>query len=831
MRTYDKPVPKFRFMKKMLTCLACAIALTFNARAQNNAADNLDGQASRLKSFFDRQLTEKAYLHFDKPYYAAGDTIYFKAYVIAGQKGSLSTLSGVLYTDLISPKNKILKSLKLQIINGLTWGDIALPDSLPEGNYRVRAYTKLMRSYGEDLFFDKLIPIGAIMNASAASVKAVAKKIENTSPPDLQFFPEGGELVTAVSSKVAFKAIMPNGLGINLSGGIFNDSHQRVAQIKSTHLGMGAFFLKPVAGQTYHAEVTFESGQKGSFNLPVPNPNGVALNVNNTNQKLLVGIKPGAEFYRQNKNKPLGLLVYSGGYLTTISGLKDWENGQLTIQRSILRSGVTQITLVAANGDPLCERLVFIDKDDKLNIQLLTDKTEYGPREQVKVSLHLENSNSDAPQAHFSIAVIDKSKVPLDKDKIENIYTYLLLTSNLKGYIEKPGYYFNAIDEKKRADLDLVMLTHGYRTFIWKDVLANNLPPQKPEPENALKISGVAKTMGGKPIKGGLVTLIPVKGGGMLTENTNDNGEFNFSNLGFVDSTQFILNAVNAKGGNYTTLIYKPDAPAPVTPALYVSNDTTNTEMIASYLDNSKRQHLENLKYNGPGIQLKEVKIKGVRKATYRTQSLAGAGHADQVIKGEELQGSGTLASMLTGRIGGVYFDAADDSNGGVPKMQIGGGSAMTVIIDGIQLSGPPGMKLGINGISPVDVETVEVLKYASTAIYGMSGGNGVIIITTKQGNGVDGKDVVSRGVLPLTVEGFYKARQFYAPRYDKINNLTRPDLRSTIYWLPEISPDKNGNASFDFYNADGTGQYQVIVEGINNNGVIGQAKLSYQVK
>ncbi|WP_166727798.1 TonB-dependent receptor plug domain-containing protein [Mucilaginibacter gilvus] len=818
-------------MKKVIACIACVLLPACYALAQTAKPASLKEQAVRLKTFFDQHEIEKAYLHFDKPYYAAGDTIYFKAYVVAGEKNALSPLSGVLYADLVTPKGKIASSIKLPIGDGLAWGDFALPDSLPAGTYRVRAYTKLMQNYGSELFFDREIPIAAIISAPITkAVKPFSKIKPVVSTPDIGFFPEGGELVTGVSSKVAFKALIPGGTGTNASGTILNNNNKAVAKFASAHLGMGVFDLIPVDGETYHAEVVYANGHKATIALPVANASGVAMAVYDSTSKISVHINPSKAFYEQLKGQPLGIFIYSGGRLTTVSDVLDGTDMRFDIQKTGLRSGITQITLLSAKGEPLCERLIFINKDDKLDLSISTNKKEYKQREKVGVDFHAEGLDFDAAPAHFSVAVIDKGKVQTDGDKEENILTYLLLTSCLKGNIEDPGYYFNNTDNKKRAELDLVMLTHGYRRFTWKALINNEVPFATIKPERSLSIAGTAKSFGGKPVDNGLVTLIPVKGGGVLSEKTNKAGAFNFGGLTFYDSTRFVLNAVNAKGKNSTQLTYLPELPAPIDNKFYASTDTSSSAIIQAYLQNSKNRHDQFLKYYGSGIQLKEVKVKAVKQANYRTQSLAGAGNADVLIKGSDLPRSGMLATLLSGRIGGVYFAGIDNPDGGVPKMQIGNGSAMLVVVDGVQRTAEPGKPVGINDIWPGDIETIEVLKYGSATVYGMGGGNGVMVITTKQGAGTAAKDIISRGVLPLTVTGFYKAREFYAPRYDYIDNRTRPDLRSTIFWLPEITTDKNGNASFDFYNADGAGQYQIIIEGINNNGTAGAAKFSYKV-
>ena len=808
-------------MKTFIFCALCVICSASSSFAQVNNPSSLKAQATRLKSYFDQHEIEKVYLHFDKPYYAAGDTIYFKAYVMAGEKNLLSTLSGVLYTDLIDPAGKVASSIKLQINNGLAWGDFALRDSLPSGNYRVRAYTRLMQNYGSESFFNRRIPIAAIINKPLPAFKSKSSSASQTiAAPDVQFFPEGGDLVTGVASKVAFKAVMPGGNGTDVTGNILNDKNQVVTTFTSAHLGMGVFTITPLAGESYHAEVVYSNGIKASIPLPAVNAEGVAIAVTDSGSKISVHVNPGKLFYQQNKDGALGLFIYSAGRLTTVSDVMDGPDMRFDIQKGRLHSGITQVTLLSAKGEPLCERLVYINKNDQLPVDVFSAKTTYQAREKVTVKIHVYETSFEPTPAHFSVSVIDKSKVTGDENKEENILTYTLLTSCLKGYVEDPGYYFVNPDNKKRSELDLVMLTHGYRRFTWAKLAADDGKPPMITAEKGLSISGQAKTFWGKPVNPGEVTLIPAAGGHLLSEATDKTGSFKFDNLVFYDTTRFVLNAVTGKGSNNTQLTYHPAAPVPVlnTP-FYTSTDTSAAAIISAYLQNSQNRHTEFMKYYGKGIQLKEVRVQAIKKATYRTLSLAGAGNADQVIFMKDVKEGGKLSDILNSRLRrGVRF-----LKGGNPASVEHSG--LLIVVDGNERPGS-----GIDDIPPSDVETVEVLTSGQAAIYGMAGGHGVIVITTKQGAGLQPEDIESRGVLPLKITGYYKAREFYAPRYDHINDHTRPDLRSTIYWLPEIMTDKNGNASFDFYNADGNGQYEIIVEGINSDGIAGAAKYSYEV-
>jgi hypothetical protein len=786
----------------------------------------------KLKKHLSEHITEKVYLHFDKPYYAAGDTIYFKAYVTAGEKHQLSNLSGVLHVDLINGINKIDQSIKLQLINGVAWGDFALPDSLPNGDYRVRAYTRWMLNEGDEGFFDQTIPIGSARSKIKESGELAAAMTKGKA--DLQFFPEGGSLVTGVTSKVAFKAISANGMGVDVKGELLDNANKVVETFSSVHLGMGYFYITPAEGQNYKAKISYPDGSKDVIDLPKAQPAGIVLSVNNDSlPKASVKIEASKTWYLSNKNKIYTLLIYSGGITTSVPCTLDSSVIMLDVLKRRLQTGVANVTLFSPEAEPLCERLFFAENYDQLNMNLSSDKPVYAKREKAKIKLNVKNRADSASIGHFSVSVTDESKVSVDKNDEQTILTDLLLTSDLKGYVEQPNYYFrNITDKKASSDLDLVMLTHGFRRFEWKRLLNDGYPAVTNQPEKGIEIAGIARNAFGKPLVNGTVTLIPANGGPLLMQQTDDKGNFNFSNLAFTDSAKFVLQAANAKGKNSTTIVYnKEKSGSAIIPVRALQSDTLNRPK-AVYLENSLKQHDKAVQDGRvSGLMLKEVKVRQSKKhiidTNYRSSSLLGPGHADQVMHRKEImQVGGTLATSLNGRLHNIKFSNPQAGDGGQPALT--GMGPMLVVIDGVQM----GNKYPINHLNPTDIEAIEVYEFGNASIFGIGAGNGVLVITTRQGGDEDPKDIQSEGILPITVNGFYKAREFYSPKYDHPNDsLKRADLRSTIYWKPEIVTDKDGNASFEYYNADGTGTYRVVVEGIDNSGNLGRQVYRYKVE
>ena len=791
------------------------------ARGQGNgAAKKITDQLSRFEANYP---AEKAYLQFDKPYYAAGDTIYFKAYVTLGEQHELSSLSGVLHVDLINAKNRIDQSIKLKLDSGLAWGDFALPDSLPAGNYRVRAYTQWMRNFGETGFFDKLIPIGSIKAEKIP--ESLVKQPAADSKPDVQFFPEGGSLIAGIRSKVAFKAIGANGAGISITGTVIDNDNHEVARFESAHLGMGSFYFTPDAGKSYKAKIVYPHGKEDAADLPQALNAGITLTVNNDSiPAAAVRIEASAGYYAQNHGRIFTLVIYSPGSAATVSCKLDSTVITLQVLKRKLHTGVATITLFSPDNEPLCERLLFIQNYDQLSLALNTGKMTYAKREKVNIRVNALNRKGEPATGHFSVSVIDESKVQeADQNDTGNILTGLLLTSDLKGYVEQPAYYFSDTSMAARKNLDILMLTQGYRRFEWKRALDSSVKKLAYHPEKGLSVEGYVKNVFNKTVASGTVNLWQPIGGLLLSTKTDDKGKFSFPGLVFSDTAHMVLSAIKANGKNSTQITWLKDAAdsPPIFPITESTQEISSTALV-NYAVNAKAQHTEVTNFL-KGKVLKEVNIKArKRDDQYHTFSLAGAGNADQVIHPKDVLYGGPLSVRLSGLITGVHFLTRSGTPYMVPFLN-GSRIPMSVIVDGV-----PG---SLDEVSTDGFETVEILKPPTSYVYGSGGLDGVIIVTTKP-RGSDPEGVAAIGVLPIAPLGFYKAREFYSPKYENPPAaVTQPDLRSTIYWNPEIKTDKDGNAAFEFYNADGAGNYKVTIEGIDKDGSLGRQVYRFTVE
>ena len=880
--------------------------------------DPISKIAAQLEKWFTDHPQEKVYLQLDKPYYAIGDDIWFKAYITSGPNHELSGISGVLNVELIDDKDSVKQSIKLPVVSGLTWGDFMLVDSLKEGNYRLRAYTNWMRNAGDEYFFDKTISIvnsiknnvftkadyayssqngqqkvssvinyvdlngvpyvntqvsyevqlnsktisrgkgqtddkgnlnvsftntdpsllksGRIITNLKLSDKTTVTKsvlIKATSDKvDMQFFPEGGNLVMGNYSKIAFKAVAADGLGTSVKGVVTDDQNNEVANLSSRHLGMGAFYFKPESGKIYKAKLTYADGSENTIPMPNAINTGYSLSVSNSDaDNIRIRIIPGpAVTLATGETQVISLIAQEGGVIYYAGKSKPGTNFfSAIIPKNKFPSGIVQFTLFSPTGEPLNDRLVFIENHDQLKLNVTSEKQSYAPRQKVKIDLNASNENGKAMLGSFSVAVTDETKVPVDESSENTIISNLLLTSDLKGYIEKPNYYFSAPNEKTEADLDLLMLTQGYHRFEWKQIENNAYPAATFKAEKTLEVSGHIKTQSGKPIPNGKVTLFTNMGGAFLLDTVSDNeGHFSFKNLIFKDSIRFMLQGRTAKDRKYLQI----DVDNTGSPKVARNKNAPDMQVnisnaLSPFLKNSKQMYTEQLRFgiNNSAIQLREVVITDKKQLVLKdSQNLNGAGNADQVIGSAEFEkiACPVITDCLQGRLTGVVF------KNGIPYSTRSLNRAMEIVIDGIPVDAD-----FLSSLVASEIESVEVLRSIGyTSIYGGRGGGGVLVITTRRGGPDNNIQRYAPGVITYSPKGFHKIREFYAPQYDNPKtNPQVPDLRSTVFWKPNLATGKDGKTSFEFFNTDTKGTYRVVVEGIDEDGNIGRKVYHYKVE
>lgn len=792
----------------------------------------IDDPATRFVNQLNQYLTafpqEKAYLHLDKPYYTAGETLWFKAYLVDGVSHESAALSRVLYVDLADAgTGKVLATRTFRLDGGHAPGTWPLADTLAAGRYQLRAYTNWMRNQPEFIFQREF-------NLFAAGQPA-PEPVRQTDRLTLDLFPEGGHLVAGLESWVGFKATNALGLGTDVAGVVLNQRGDTVTRFESEHLGLGRFRLRPRPGETYTARAwSTGGGTRQEVRLPAAQPTGLGLSVDNLASRDVVRVYVSTAQPQPAHPRPLVLLAHLRGQVAFVAKANTAKRTfVVNVPRRLFPDGgVAQFTLFDADGVPLAERVAFMHPRDRLRVSITPDKPSYKPREAVTLTATVTDTAGRAvPDVHVSLAVTDARQV-VAAPGAESLVSYLLLSSDLRGTIEQPGYYLDPANPQAAAHLDLLMMTQGWRRFTWRQVFE---PSQHPKPrylfEQGLSLRGTVRRPNGQvPEKETRLTLFLTRGETkqFFTEEADAEGNFGFYDLDFTDTTQALLQAVAGKANRILDLALTP-APAPPTVAAsrvpFAPVVLEGLDFAAYQRRTAERLDIERRSQEGRVTTLQEVVVRGRKEPVFDGRKVYG--EASNSIKLDPINTSGMLSvfDVLRGRVPGVQVTGS----GSRYNIVIRGGATLPGSAENIPLFLLDGIPVRSDDLATMplqDIEQIDVLKGNDAAIFGARGSNGVISVLSKRGSPTDPSTVVPpRGTLSRTIRGYELVREFYSPDYATARpEHNRPDYRSTLYWNPTLRTDAHGKATVRFFNSDEGMRMRVVVEGLTSGGVLGTA-------
>ncbi|MCF0043687.1 TonB-dependent receptor plug domain-containing protein [Dyadobacter fanqingshengii] len=762
----------------------------------------------------------KAYLHLDKPYYTTGDTLWFKSYLVEGSLHLADSASNLLYVDLIEQRTGRNVALRrVQLSGGIGHGEIVLADSIPKGAYTIRAYTNWMRNFSENYFFQKDIYLFDPENIAEPAAPTTV---------DLKFFPEGGQLIAGVNTRVALKAVGGNGLGQDVNGFILNQNKDTVAFYKSDHLGMGRFQFEPKPGEVYDAFINGKDGKISRFDFPKVMESGYTMIVDNLSNPLKMRL---IIYFKMPGKQESGIHIvgHSRGIVAFVAKGKVTAKGlMLNLPTTEFPDGITHLTLFDEQSKPVSERLVFINHNRSLNVKIVPTKMAYKPREKTEIEIAVTDSAGNPVEANVSVAVTDAGQI-LQQPNDENIMSYLLLSSDLKGFIEQPAYYFDPAKSERKIHMDYLMMTQGWSRFKWEDVLADSLLQPQRYVEQGITLEGEVKRNNKKLSEKVMLSMYLSNDSlnTFMTSETDANGRFGIYNLVFADSLKIRLQGMNKKGNANLSFRLDPFAApratllkAPFYPI------TVDAKQLLEYLKRAQQdQQIARKIRESRERLLQEVTIKGKKEVQRDPRKLYGSADASIKVTTQMASGGRSILDILAGRVAGVQV--------------VGSGMNASVYIRGNRgeplfvLDGMPVDKDMISNLNTFDVESIDVLKGPSAAIFGSRGGNGVISILTKRGNeNYDYSQDVVPGVLVSKIAGFNVPKEFYAPAYEvsKPQNVN-PDYRSTVFWAPMLRTNKQGKARFAYFNTDAVTNIDIRAEALSTSGIPGFGKTAYSIE
>ncbi|MEC5144286.1 A2M domain-containing protein [Chitinophaga sp. 180180018-2] len=650
---------------------------------------------------------------------------------------------------------------------------------------------------------------------------------------DLQLLPEGGTLVAGINANIAFRAVNENGKPADIKGAVLDDAGRTVQEFESYYGGMGAFHFTPEAGKKYHVKIISPLNIRQTYPFPAFTTDGVTMNILKRDGKLLLELAASANQELLLTGETRGMSVYSKHIV-----LKKNERQILEIDTTPFPAGIARFTLSNRNQVPLAERLVFLNAAKTLHVSISATKQQYLPREKVELMVRTTDESGHPLPANLSLAVMDDKLWTMADDKQDHMLSWLLMSSELKGKIDEPGFYFKKEEPKSAAALDLVMLTHGYRYFDYiPEVRTTNT--LKYLPDAGYVVSGVVVNKNNVPVKAAVFLVNTADKGKALKLITDADGVFYFPGLS-AGNTYYVLARsllgsqtvsirMDESGIGYNKLrniklleqgfglLPKPGIPELKADAAAINNIVAIDEKAVPVGDDKKLEEVVVIGY-------------GVAKKQMLTGSVA-------AVTANELLAPAGVQGLLQGRVAGVEV-AANANPGAAKDIRLRGTTSLTgnntplFVVDGIVFNGLVG------DLNPNDITEVTVMKGTdATAIYGSRAVNGVIIIsTTRKAKerirlNVGQKNYYATSIVNSPANAYTVARRFYAPRYASTETTERTDFRETIYWNPVVQTDETGTATITCYNSDATTTFRAIAEGISWDGRAGREEATWSAR
>jgi hypothetical protein len=780
------------------------LRMSFHSYGQQDMVNSL---VNSLNAYSQQNLQEKIFIHTDRSFYTCGEIIWFKLYNVDATFNKPIAISKIAYVELLNTDQKPIFQAKIELKDGTGNGSFILPFSLNSGSYVLRAYTNWMKNYSPDLFFET--PLTIINTLKKLNITET-----DSSTSDIRFFPEGGNLVAGLQSKIAFHAVDENGKGIFCKGTVYNQNNDSITSFQALRFGMGHFSFTPAKGDNYKAVVQTATGKAIIRAIPAAYENGYVMQLTRASDATIkVTIHSG------NNNEFVFLLVHTRQVIK-LAETKMITNGvaEFIINKKELGEGVSHFTVFNYKRQPVCDRSYFYPPKEKLILGITPDQTEFGLRKKVNVQLKAQDMNMLPAGADLSLSVFLADS--LQGIGESDIQSYLWLGSELKEAIESPLYYFNSTDSNIEDVTDNLMLTQAWSRFKWEDVLNDKKPSFKflPEYEGPVITGKIREKLSGLPAKN-ITTWLTVPGDKfVLRSYTSDQQGNIFFNLDkFYGSNELIAQTDDKLKNTYIISINS------------VFSENFSSRKYPSFRISKKWQ--DQLLSYSINTQVENTYVQDKKQKFYHYQpedSTAFYGKPDKAYFLDDYTRFITMEEVMREYVAEVRVRKQQEQLTFKVKhlpYQVFFENAPLVLLDGLPV-------FDMNKLMEFDPLKVKKLEVVAKKFYsGNDAIEGIVSYTTYKGN-LDGFQI-DPNALVLDYEGMQLQREFYSPVYvTKERAESRlPDFRNQLYWSPDIKTDEKGNKQVEFYTSDRPGTYAVVVQGINSNGVSGSKIIYFTVK
>ncbi|OFY39846.1 MAG: hypothetical protein A2X18_02455 [Bacteroidetes bacterium GWF2_40_14] len=749
---------------------------------------------------------EKLYIHTDKDAYVAGDTIWFRAYLTNSSYLSTLPLSNYVYVELCC--DTLVSRVKIKCSDKGYSGFIPIKKSVLPGNYTIRGYTKNMQNYPVEFAFTKKT---VILNKDKESVNKPITDIYNPGYDiDIQFLPESGRYLQNRPARIAFKAVGSDGKSANIEVVLYTNTDVLVGQYESRHNGMGLINLVSADADGYYAIINGNEGFTKKILLPKPVLSGAVIGVIRIGEK--IGIKASVT---SDINGAILIIRNSSEELIRKSVTKNLQSGgfeeNIIISENSLPDGVNSIQIIGDKGEILAERLFFLNKKFRPEIEISQNKNKFEKRGRVEIEILLKDVSGKPMTGELSIAVTDSSLAPVLSQK-DNILSYMELSSEIRGEIEDPGYYFCNPTTESDNFLDLVMMTNGWRVH----TTSSGVYKREYDQEISGSISGLFKR---EPKNTSLMLVAPdIKLQQAYTLEKRNS--FLIEGLDFPDSTKFLLGVAGKSGGQLFGLTVNDEKFLPVPPfkkPVYNQKEREilqkSSELLCAILPADQNRNLKPIivtarreffqpKYNpSPFLQTFSRSQMKEREDLAEFDDFPLMNYIVQTFPGL-MVGTGQFGRILqsTRRGGSMYGPMSY--------------AEPMLYVNGMQIN--EGTTY-LEQFLVQDMENVGFLRGTAGSMFNTL--SGVILVSLKRGRSAFNKTPTN--IAMFTPLGYQKTVEFYTPKYETIKEKEsgRSDIRSTLYWNPCVRTDENGRAKVTFYTGDLISKLNISAEGVTSSG------------
>jgi hypothetical protein len=771
-------------------------------------ADNIQTLQKQFEQFNTQGLGEKLYVHTDKNFYTPGEVIWFKVYAVDCIFNKPLDLSKVAYVEILDKDHKQILSGKIPMSNGSGFGSFTIPASINSGNYLFRAYTNWMKNSGPDFFFAKML---TVVN-SLKKPNWIAQKTEENY--DVQFLPEGGQLVSGIESRVAFKAVDKSGKGIGCKGFVLDNKNDTVSYFQTHRFGMGRFSFLPLPGNEYRAFIWLQDGKIAPMPFPEIHATGFVLKCDDHDKALSIAVATN----EQSSNSSVYLLVHTRQVIKSIQAANVISGkAQFTIDKDLLGDGISNMIIFNSQLKPVCERLFFKRPGQHLQIALQSEKTEYAKRKEVRLQLQTTNHLNVKIDADLSLSVYLLDSVQASGET--DIMSYLWLSSELRGHVENPAYYFTDSGPEESEAADILMMTQGWRRFNWSDIQhkIKSFPEFIPETDGSFASGRIVDKQSGLPAGGIRAYLSVPRQHYFFTGTLSDpDGRLNFNINKLYGNDEVVIQPEGRDSTKYRIDIDKP-----------FSNEYSSTVLPPFFVPG---QFIAQLQMHSLSSQVQTAYL-GKDQQRYLTTSFSDStaffGKPDAKYILDDYTRFKTMEEVIREYVPEVRLRKKDGVFRYMVKntpYQLFFDLDPLILLDGVPVLKQEEMAL----FDPLRIKKLEVM--ARTFYTGPVAHYGIVSYSTYDGD-LAGLQLPSNAIV-TDYPGYLFERTFYSPAYqtEQEINSRMPDFRNVLEWEPKLRT-KEGQQLINFCTSDLPGKYLIVVEGISKDGSCGSAAEMITVK